>query len=329
MVENKHYLTPAELEEGGYLKIREKEITYVASGVKRNITAPEEKVRAEYYLELVKKYKYPDTRIQPNCKVPGRRPDIFADLAVFEDDEKKKPYIVVECKRGCLDLLCDKFYELLEPKERWAMRPGQFYFTHVVYPQNYPTILKLTKYNPQNEYKSEFQIKRYSDGDEKHYPIKELNLHEDEMYYIYTGKIRLAIVLGYIESDWLGREELQKIAMCAPVFGFKLQHPQEMIIKIQAFQCPNMFYLPPDPKGCREESAVRFELIQPITKGYFQPFTASTVDMRKPVILSDRAYWLLMSHLVKYLCGKIIDEKLDSDIMVYKELLLESFKEQK
>lgn len=99
MVENKHYLTPAELEEGGYLEISENKITYVASGVKRNITTPEEKVRAEYYLELVKKYKYPDTRIQPNCKVPGRRPDVFADLVVFEDDEKKKPYVVVECKR--------------------------------------------------------------------------------------------------------------------------------------------------------------------------------------------------------------------------------------
>ncbi len=99
MAENKYYLTPAQLEEGGYLKIKENRITYVASGVKRNLIAPEEKVRAEYYLELIKKYKYPDTRIQPNCKVPGRKPDVFADLVVFEDDEKKNPYIVVECKR--------------------------------------------------------------------------------------------------------------------------------------------------------------------------------------------------------------------------------------
>ncbi|MFQ6065863.1 MAG: type I restriction enzyme HsdR N-terminal domain-containing protein [bacterium] len=97
MAEHRRFLTTDELEEGGYLKIRGNQVTYLASKITRNITKPEEKVRAEYYLELIKK-GYPDTRIQPNWKVPGRRPDVFADLVVFEDDEKKKPYLVVECK---------------------------------------------------------------------------------------------------------------------------------------------------------------------------------------------------------------------------------------
>ncbi len=99
MAELRRFLTTDELEEGKYLKIEGNQVTYLTSKIRRNITNPEERVRAEYYLELIKKYKYPDTRIQPNCKVPGRKPDIFADLVVFEDDEFKKPYIVVECKQ--------------------------------------------------------------------------------------------------------------------------------------------------------------------------------------------------------------------------------------
>lgn len=99
MAEHRRFLTTDELEEGKYLKIKGNQVTYLASKIRRNITNPEERVRVEYYLELIKKYKYPDTRIQPNCKVPGRKPDIFADLVVFEDDEFKKPYIVVECKQ--------------------------------------------------------------------------------------------------------------------------------------------------------------------------------------------------------------------------------------
>ena len=99
MSDIKQFLTTDELEEGGYLKIEGNQVIYLASKIKRKITDPEERVRAEYYLELIKKYKYSDTRIQPNKEVPGRKPNVYADLVVFEDDEKKKPYIVVECKK--------------------------------------------------------------------------------------------------------------------------------------------------------------------------------------------------------------------------------------
>ena len=110
--------------------------------------------------------------------------------------------------------------------------------------------------------------------------------------------------------------------MCAPVFGFQPRHTQEMVIKTQAFAYPNLFYLPPDPRGCYEESAVRFEMIQPIMRGYLQPF--KSVLENKPVVLSDTVYWLMITHLVKYICGKVIDEKVYEDIEAYRELLLES-----
>jgi type I restriction enzyme M protein len=99
MSDIKPFLTTDELEEGGYLEIDGNQVIYLASKIKRRITDPEERVRAEYYLELIKKYKYPDNRIQPNKNVSSRKPNVYADLVVFEDDEKKKPYIVVECKK--------------------------------------------------------------------------------------------------------------------------------------------------------------------------------------------------------------------------------------
>lgn len=60
MFDIKQFLTTDELEEGGYLKIEGNQVIYLASKIKRKITDPEERVRAEYYLELIKKYKYPD-----------------------------------------------------------------------------------------------------------------------------------------------------------------------------------------------------------------------------------------------------------------------------
>jgi type I restriction enzyme M protein len=60
---------------------------------------PEEQVRAAYFVELIIDYKYPKTHIDFEVAVPRRTPEDRADIVVYEDDECKKPFIVVECKR--------------------------------------------------------------------------------------------------------------------------------------------------------------------------------------------------------------------------------------
>ena len=60
---------------------------------------PEEIVRAAYFVELVNDYAYPKERIDIEVTVPRRTPEDRADIIVYEDDELKKPFIVVECKR--------------------------------------------------------------------------------------------------------------------------------------------------------------------------------------------------------------------------------------
>jgi type I restriction enzyme M protein len=60
---------------------------------------PEEKVRAEFYSELLSKYKYESKKIGLEVTVPRRTPSDRADIVVFEDDVGKKPFIIVECKK--------------------------------------------------------------------------------------------------------------------------------------------------------------------------------------------------------------------------------------
>jgi type I restriction enzyme M protein len=60
---------------------------------------PEEKVRASYFAELVLDYKYPPKRIVFEDRVPRRTPEDRADIVVYDDDELKNPYLVVECKK--------------------------------------------------------------------------------------------------------------------------------------------------------------------------------------------------------------------------------------
>ena len=75
-------------------------ITYVTSdNFSVKFDNPEEQVRAEFWSELIYKYDYPANRIKVEVTVPDRLPTDRADIVVFRDDDCKRPYAVVECKK--------------------------------------------------------------------------------------------------------------------------------------------------------------------------------------------------------------------------------------
>ena len=77
-----------------------RKIYYVASeNHSENFEDPEERVRAEFYAELIYKYEYPANRIRVEVTIPDRLPTDRADIVVFSDDACTRPYAVVECKK--------------------------------------------------------------------------------------------------------------------------------------------------------------------------------------------------------------------------------------
>jgi type I restriction enzyme M protein len=77
-------------------------IHYVDADHTERWADPEEKVRAEFWAELIYKYEYSTKRIRFEIKVPRRTPNDLADLVIYgdKDDELKAPYFVFECKRA-------------------------------------------------------------------------------------------------------------------------------------------------------------------------------------------------------------------------------------
>lgn len=91
-------------QEAGYINISgvegKRKIEYVtAERHIENYEDPEEQIRAEFFAELIYKYEYPANRIKVEVTVPNRNPFNRADIVVFSDDECKRPYAVVECKK--------------------------------------------------------------------------------------------------------------------------------------------------------------------------------------------------------------------------------------
>ncbi len=77
-------------------------IQYVAASRSERWSDPEEKVRAEFYAELIYRYGYSPDRIGVEITVPDRSPNDYADLVVFKDDERKRPFAVIECKKEAI-----------------------------------------------------------------------------------------------------------------------------------------------------------------------------------------------------------------------------------
>lgn len=81
----------------GYINITgvdgKKKIEYITSEKHvENYEDPEEKVRAEFFAELIYKYEYPANRIKVEVVVPDRLPTDRADIVVFSDNDCKRPY---------------------------------------------------------------------------------------------------------------------------------------------------------------------------------------------------------------------------------------------
>lgn len=74
-------------------------ITYNAVNYTVNYDNPEEAVRAEFWAELIYTYDYDPRRIAVEYTIPDRTDKDRADLVIFRDDERKRPYAVIECKR--------------------------------------------------------------------------------------------------------------------------------------------------------------------------------------------------------------------------------------
>ena len=85
----------------GYIQLlnEDKRIHYIVLDKKYRFTDPEEKVRAKFYVELIEQFQYDPKLIELEVTVPRRTPSDLADIVVFLDDDKKDPYIVVECKK--------------------------------------------------------------------------------------------------------------------------------------------------------------------------------------------------------------------------------------
>jgi type I restriction enzyme M protein len=74
-------------------------VTYLSDGSSYSYKNPEEKVRLNTYIKLIKDYGYSRKQIRLEVPITMGSETKRADIVVYNDDACTKPHIVVECKR--------------------------------------------------------------------------------------------------------------------------------------------------------------------------------------------------------------------------------------
>jgi len=227
-------------------------------------------------------------------------------------------------------LLCDPFYRSADPlgrdsKGRPFVRPGQLIWAHQVYPPRDPYVVEVQGYDPRDESKTSYVIRKLDPQrpPDTHFPIRELELHADENHYIVLGKRRPAVVLQTISSIWLNKLYPEPYVWVAPAFTFKPRHEQEYRYRVAAMEFPHLFYLPAQASGLTEPSVLRFEFIQPVALAGVQPFFLPGL---KQSVLSDTAWAILLHQVVKFATGRLLDEGIEETVQAYQALVLEDYR---
>jgi hypothetical protein len=102
-------------------------VEYMAANHLERFSDPEEYVRSEFWAELIYVYHYEPTHIGVEITVPDRTPRDAADLVVFRDFERKRPYAIIECKRdGISDAEFNQAVEQACGNGTWAKFQASF-----------------------------------------------------------------------------------------------------------------------------------------------------------------------------------------------------------
>ncbi|MDJ0531799.1 MAG: N-6 DNA methylase [Xenococcaceae cyanobacterium MO_207.B15] len=109
----------------GYAEIvdegKKQRIIYKAVDHSERYSDPEERVRAEFWAELIYRYQYEPQKIGIEITVPDRTPSDRADIVIFRDSDRKRPYAVIECKQdGVSDAEFNQAVEQAYGNGTWA-----------------------------------------------------------------------------------------------------------------------------------------------------------------------------------------------------------------
>lgn len=199
-----------------------------------------------------------------------------------------------------------KYYQAPEKDYRNRFKRGYFYFAPVLFTLGsslpYLRIDFKDESNPTNtSYTIQIDDSRNLERN-THEPIKQLGLSSDELATIIGCKFRPVIIISP-EIPMINSKGTNKCFLVIPLYSTQneagvYKYEEGFILRTQAYQYPNLFFLPEDKQFGVKESIARFDKASIIPSTLLNPL---------PNRLTDDAFFCLFQWF-SYLIGGPLDE---------------------
>jgi len=210
--------------------------------------------------------------------------------------------------------LVDEYYE---PGPTKGISSGQIVWIPALYPNRDNVVIDIDVASDPTETRLQAFLRPLAQK-EHHFPVKSLNLGENEHAFVLTGKIRPAIVFSENASQW-AKSSTENLILCVPIFRVaKPKFLQSFVLRTQAYQYASKFYLPPDVSFNFEEGVARLELTQVVHQLVCQPF----LEGLRPMMLTADFLSLFRLQMTRFL-GGILAKEDQEKLEVYGDLILE------
>jgi hypothetical protein len=216
------------------------------------------------------------------------------------------------------EFCCDgNFYDWVFPNKvgeaPLPIAPRYICMAPIYYKNTEVLTLLEDNYDPIHEDKSTWKIGRFKDGVREdrlpHRPYKIFQLETDDDLLVMKCKVRPALVINKIETDWrIPVRYTDGMWLCLPLFTYKNRHSQQYVFSDQRLQIPHRFYFPPGSSGgpgLDEECAGLINELQCIpdmnlsAKRCF--CNVGTPQMSRPIQLSEKAFHAVVGHIANFL----------------------------
>lgn len=201
-----------------------------------------------------------------------------------------------------------EFYRSPDRNYRRKRDIGQFFLAPVPFrlSENIPRLRVdyYDKTNPRNSAYTVETVNMRSFDPTTVEPVHELRLPSDAFVLCVAYKLRPVIILSKALSDWADYQKTRgNTYLVAPLYSTKdaagnYKFSEEFLLRAQAYEYPELFYLPERNEFGARESLVRFDRLFCVNEDLLQP---------KPRCLTDDAFYCATKWL-HYFLGADLDD---------------------
>ena len=186
-------------------------------------------------------------------------------------------------------------------------------------------IIEVQGYDPRDASKNSYVFKKYDPANPppNHFPVKELNLRSDENLYVMQGKLRPAVVLQIITTDYYNLQNPEPYVWVAPCSLLKKSISRSIDAGSQLCNFRTSSTSRQTQAALQKRACSASNIFSQSPRKVFNPFSAMVSRVFSPTARGRCCRLQQRLHL--FVTNSVLDQAMEEALQAYTACLLEAY----